>query len=220
MGKIHILSTDNPNSKLIKYKLVNELKISSIKNLEFWSNVNIYITSDEEIKDKCHVLSSTSIGALYLDGVINTASMLAEGEWKKIILTTDPILIKYGVQAIYDEFLQWFVNNSSREEIEITKEMYMPQSNGKISDGKISHEISLNPLDNTFPFYKIIIPKEEPKQERMYSEEEMIATFHYGHQVGMNTILAIQSQHSSQPIPKPDLDVLKKEWFEQFKKKA
>jgi hypothetical protein len=41
--------------------------------------------------------------------------------------------------------------------------MYMPQSNGKISDGKITHELSLNPSDNTLPFYKIIIPQEEPK---------------------------------------------------------
>jgi hypothetical protein len=55
--------------------------------------------------------------------------------------------------------------------------------------------------------------------ERVYSLEDMIATFHYGHQIGMNNVLAIQSQHSPQPIPKPDLDSLKKEWFEQFKKK-
>ena len=55
--------------------------------------------------------------------------------------------------------------------------------------------------------------------ERMYSEEDMIATFHYGHQIGMNSILAIQSQHSPQPMPKPDLEVLKKEWFERFIKK-
>ena len=57
------------------------------------------------------------------------------------------------------------------------------------------------------------------QQERSYSEEDVISTFHYGHQVGMNSILAIQSQHSPQPIPKPDLEILKKEWFEQFKKK-
>jgi len=47
--------------------------------------------------------------------------------------------------------------------VEVVKEMYMPQSNGKISDGKITHELSLNPSDNTLPFYKIIIPQEEPK---------------------------------------------------------
>jgi hypothetical protein len=52
-----------------------------------------------------------------------------------------------------------------------------------------------------------------------YSEEDMVSIFHYGHQIGMNTVLAIQSQHSPQPIPKPNLEFLKKEWFEQFKKK-
>lgn len=57
------------------------------------------------------------------------------------------------------------------------------------------------------------------QQERSYSEEYMIATFHYGHQIGMNSVLAIQSKYSPQPINKPNLEVLKKEWFEQFKKK-
>jgi hypothetical protein len=37
----------------------------------------------------------------------------------KIILTTDQDLIKDGVQAIDDEFLEWFVNNTSCEEVEI-----------------------------------------------------------------------------------------------------
>ena len=53
---------------------------------------------------------------------------------------------------------------------------------------------------------------------KMYSKEDMIATFHYGHQIGMNNVLAIQSQHSPQPMPKPDVEVLKKEWFEIIKK--
>ena len=57
------------------------------------------------------------------------------------------------------------------------------------------------------------------QDKNKYSEEDMIATFHYGHQIGMNSVLAIQSQHSPQSIPKPDLESLKKEWFEQFKNK-
>jgi hypothetical protein len=52
--------------------------------------------------------------------------------------------------------------------------------------------------------------------ERSYSEEDMIKFFHYGHQIGMNTVLQIHSPHL---MEKPDLDKLKKEWFEQFKKK-
>jgi hypothetical protein len=40
----------------------------------------------------------------------------------------------------------------------------MSQSNGKISDGKITHEISLDPSQNTLPYYKIIIPKESKQK--------------------------------------------------------
>jgi hypothetical protein len=67
--------------------------------------------------------------------------------------------------------------------------------------------------------YQDFIKGAKWQQERMYSEEDMIATFHYGHQIGMNNVLAIQSQHSPQPMPKSDVEALKKEWFEQFKKK-
>ena len=35
--------------------------------------------------------------------------------------------------------------------------------------------------------------------------------FAYGHQIGMNNVLAIQSQHSPQPMPKPDSDKLRDE---------
>ena len=77
----------------------------------------------------------------------------------------------------------------------------------------------LDIVDSSIMFVYFEQAKEMEKQQQSYSEEEMIATFHYGHQVGMNSILAIQSQYSPQPMPKPDLDVLKKEFFEQFKKK-
>jgi hypothetical protein len=44
-----------------------------------------------------------------------------KSNYKKIILTTDQDLIKDGVQAIDDEFLEWFVKNPSCEEVEIKK---------------------------------------------------------------------------------------------------
>lgn len=82
-------------------------------------------------------------------------------------------LLNQGFKKQDIEFLEWFVDNSSCEEIEIVKKMYIPQSNGKISDGKIAHELSLNSSDNTLPFYKIIIPQEKPEQEVKYSKEDM-----------------------------------------------
>jgi hypothetical protein len=68
---------------------------------------------------------------------------------EKIILSTDPTLIADGVQAIDDEFLEWFVKNPSCEEVEVEKDQYIDKT---ISDTEV------------FTDYKIIIPQEEPKQ--------------------------------------------------------
>ena len=106
---------------------------------------NIYITSDEEIKE----------GDWYLD-TFNTQRIKADqfsdhkhygSACKKIILTTDTQLIKDDVQSIPDEFLEWFVKNTSCEEVELKK---------GFEDGS---SYGYNFLD-----YKIIIPKEELKK--------------------------------------------------------
>jgi hypothetical protein len=63
----------------------------------------------------------------------------------KIIPTTDQNLIKERVQAINDEFLEWFVKNPSCEEVEVLhQDVY--------SMGKWDRRSN------------IIIPKETPKQ--------------------------------------------------------
>ena len=49
----------------------------------------------------------------------------------------------------------------------------------------------------------------ELNKDKLFTLEDMKAIFVFGHQVGMNTILAIQSQHSPQPSPKPDSDKLR-----------
>ena len=99
-------------------------------------NQNIYITSDEEIKE----------GDWYIYGErILQANFTHKPLYKvKIILTTDTKLIADGIQAIEDEFLEWFVNNPNCEDIEIKK--------------CINTTKGLYRLE-----YKIIIPKEEPK---------------------------------------------------------
>jgi hypothetical protein len=173
MKNIHILPTEKPSR--LWYNDLNDTSelLLSITEVESVNNQHIYITSDEEIKigdwflafiERKWVLRQ----CLRLSGryIITTEhSQINSLDCKKIILTTDQDLIKDGVQAIDDEFLEWFVKNSSCEEVGVIKEMYVPQSNGKISDGRISHEISLDPSENTLPFYKIIIPQEEPKQD-------------------------------------------------------
>ena len=158
MKNIHILPTDKPTGIFksgdnLLFSIMNKVRTTH-------EGFHIYITSDEEIKfDEYYLGDDDNIYCL-------VSSVNRNG--KKIILTTDQDLIKDGVQTIDDEFLEWFVKNPSCEEVEIRKKMYMPQSNGKISDGKITHEISLDPSQNTLPYYKIIIPKEEPKKIKCY----------------------------------------------------
>lgn len=120
---------------------------------------HIYITSDEKPKK-----GEWSV-YLGLQKKYKCIEDVVGDEFPKIILTTDPDLIADGVQSIDNEFFDWFVENTTCEFVDVIKEMYVPQSNGKISDGRISHEISLDPSENTLPFYKIIIPKEELEEE-------------------------------------------------------
>jgi hypothetical protein len=159
MKNVHLIPTDKP-SRL--YTNHGQLHLDSIvqKSNGHTIDQHIYITSSEEIKDRnCWVTNGKDVFKPLDDYSLEYANSY----WQKIILTTDQDLI--NVEAIQDEFLEWFVKNPSCEQVEVVKEMYMPQSNGKISDGKITHELSLNESLNTLPFYRIIIPKEEPKQE-------------------------------------------------------
>ena len=140
MKNIHILPTDKP-SRLVIDTIENKLYLQSILH-EKTVNVltqNIYITSDEEIKegDWCYDLDTK-----YVKIKQSWENSHLDFNCKKIILTTDQDLIKDGVQAIDDEFLEWFVKNPSCEWVEI--ELFPKFSNN---------------------LYGIIIPKEEPKQE-------------------------------------------------------
>ena len=163
MKNLHILPTDKPSRLHLKS---DGFYLTKEENsfIPYSYPKNIYITSDEEIKE-----GDCSLGfALGIKGVgrgfyvfkqdgTNIGKLNAIcNESKKIILTTDQDLIKDGVQAIDDEFLEWFVNNPSCEEVGV--EVDLSKHNGKFQ---------------TKYGWKIIIPKEEPKQtavEWLYSE--------------------------------------------------
>jgi hypothetical protein len=113
---------------------------------------NIYITNDEEIKDGDWYANLQSKNRNYINRSGNAKFDGLYDDCKKIILTTDQDLIKNGVQTIDDDFLEWFVNNPSCEEVEVVKTRY---------DGTKS-------LDKYWSGeYKIIIPKEEAKQDEI-----------------------------------------------------
>ena len=157
MKNIHVLPTDKP-SRLYSYK--NKLFLTTESHLHSTSMKyqNIYITSDEEIKEgdwfirdgsihKCFRVHKTDIEFLTsIDSVYCGSNTFWSKEFcKKIILTDNKDLIKDGIQPIDDEFLEWFVAHPSCEEVEIEK----------IINPSIS-------VKESYYSYKIIIPKEEP----------------------------------------------------------
>ena len=115
---------------------------------------NIYITSDKQIKEGDWILELNDNSVWTIQIQPNTDL----SKYKKIILTTDPDLIKDGVQAIDDELLEWFVKNPScifipqeEPEQELEKELF-----------ELEQELDI-PLSMRWHNSK-------PKQERMYSE--------------------------------------------------
>ena len=115
MKNIHLIPTDKPTGI---FELNNGLHFSITNKVRYgvYKGYHIYITDDEKIKVGDWTIA-TDGG--WKDTITKITGTPITDVWKKIILTTDPDLIKDGVQAIDDEFLEWFVKNPSCEEVEI-----------------------------------------------------------------------------------------------------
>jgi len=151
MKNIHLLPTEKPSrlhySKVqseegISYKLILNQEESKCNNGLLSGQRHIYITDDSEIKEGDWICD------IELNRVEKSQYSGTFKNWKKIILTTDQDLIADGVQAIEDEFLEWFVKNPSCEEVEVN---YI----------KTPSQIFIA-NDVPYGYYKIIIPQEEP----------------------------------------------------------
>lgn len=157
MKNIHVLPTDEPSRLFNCFgKLGIGDYVATRENIQV-TNQHIYITNSEEIKegDWCFYLNRFGGGniicqaykhfdderMLYDDGTYNRK--LGEGitplneDCKKIILTTDQDLIKDGVQAIDDDFLEWFIKNTSCEEVEVETFFVPRKTIGNDSNYKI-----------------------------------------------------------------------------------
>ena len=142
MKNLYLLPTDKP-SRLVKNNLglIRVADNFTKSDLDFIlaEFVNIYITSDEEIKD---VRPHKGKWQLETGQILNKfPNYLTDlSECKLVIMTTDEDLIKDGVQAIDDEFLEWLVENPSCKVVEVVKTA---------------------PIRPFGSLYKIIIPNEE-----------------------------------------------------------
>ena len=168
MKNIFLLPTEYI-SRLVKNnegKLKLTIQTLSFDNIIGCYPQNLYITSDEEIKE----------GDYRYSGVQNNIELVTEFSlkvnkeywkinphlYKKIILTTDGDLIKDGVQAIDDKFLEWFVNNPNCEEVEIKTRYLHSYKTGEnfISFSKTPEFSSRNmQCIKIEPRYEIIIPQ-------------------------------------------------------------
>jgi hypothetical protein len=185
MKNLYVLSTDKI-SRLFLNEINNKLLIdddNSLKKvLQSGSYQHIYITNDEKVKegDWCIDLDSyfvTKFATCWKHKIV-----------KKIILTINQELIYDGVQAIDNEFLEWFVKNPSCEEVMLWRfhgiNTSIAEVNAISGDGSLNWQGRSDLRD-----YKIIIPrtnqqiidedyagglemgqileKEEPKQETL-----------------------------------------------------
>jgi hypothetical protein len=226
MKNIFLLPTEE-SSRIGRFVDTQKLILRSKKDIPRGENVNIYITSDEELPYDNSIFAT---GAFYHRDAAKDIHIITKDTFhpnpnfcSRIILTTDDSLFKYGVQAIDDEFLERFVKNPTCEFVEVNK---------KLVEFPLTFKM----------MYKIIIPQKESKQEtleeaaenysvtfieddgtaevdfiagakwqaeRMYSEEEVIE------------LLTARCKHFGTTMT-PFRELLLKqdlEWFEQFKKK-
>jgi len=173
-------------------------------------NGNIYITNDEEIKE----------GDYCINLAHNIIVKPTDAEWansnqknlKKVILTDQYI---DGIQTVDNDTLEFLIKNQSCEWVEVVK---------GFADG--------TGYGYNFVDYKIIIPKQEPKQETL---EQFMATLpYYGHcnheylegveegakwqaerMYSEEEVKLIISEALQSALVTVDLE----QWFEQFKKK-
>lgn len=161
---IWLLPTDKPSRLHITGGLGLYPNGLCPKSQGLCKNQHIYITDNSEIKS----------GDWFFNPDLNEifkAEYTPHKNCKKIILTTDQDLIKYGVQAIDDTFLEWFVKNPSCDVVEINKKENLWFCCGFFEEGEENYCINSMPRcpkcntalggNPDWTNYEIIIPKEE-----------------------------------------------------------
>jgi hypothetical protein len=229
MKNIHLIPTDKL-SRLGRFIDTNNLFLRTTNDIPRGEDINIYITSDEEIKEGDWVYSETKNKVCKVTGVSkwshkddysidldNENYYIHNSYGKKIILTTDQDLINDGVQAIDDEFLELFVKNSSCEEPKPRHQQIIDAVGGEDRFRKIA---GIKPKQEKLEqaaekwcekhgcgYGGIISTAFEDgakwQQERMYSEEEVIDL--------------LQEMNDWPTIFDGRIDII--EWFNKFRKK-
>lgn len=157
MKNIHVIPTEKPSR--LCYVICTEKSTLTLfedemeKGKRFFPQ-NIYITSDEEIKEGDWFYEPINNCILKYDSKSNKLiKAIFSGLCKKIILTTDQDLIADNVQAIDDAFLEYFVKNPSCEFVKVEKNEFYSKKAFIEGKNAMTYE------------YKTIIQKQKSKQE-------------------------------------------------------
>ena len=170
MKNLHLIPTEKPSRLYLDSQ--NNICFTDTE-MKSGNKQNIYITSDEEVKKGDWIFANQGVHKVtdIKDDKYPYETFNYKGDkiyhhksWKKIILTTDPDLIKDGIQSIDDEFLEWFVKNPSCESVETVIEKMFPMYES------FPESINKPPFYGNLK-YKIIIPQEEPKQETLETDK-------------------------------------------------
>jgi hypothetical protein len=169
MKNIHVLPTDKPSRLHFDDKLFLSTNPQISKDINsIVEGRNIYITSDEEIKEGDWVITPTN-------DILEWAKVF-QPIGKKIILTTNQDLIADGVKPIDDEFLEWFVKNPSCTFVdvkEVRQRCHLSLRDWVDEDENGEFPMSIAGAFAYRRIYKIIIPQEEPTLEEEPKEEEI-----------------------------------------------
>lgn len=163
MKNIYLLSTEK-RSRLQLNKYDKLFLSEEVKSYLDCINQEVYITSDETIGENelCLQIHKTNNKV-----PVNIVEYKNYGEgsfyFKKIILTTDPLLIEHGVQKIDDEFLEWFVKNSGCEFVEVNDITTIPALQLGSPNGHL--------------MYKIVIPEWISPMQKFTKKKNIIDTW-------------------------------------------
>ena len=181
-----------------------------MKNLYKIEDELYIISNTENISENCWIIT---------EGRLVQVSYLLSNEvakGNKVILTTNKLLIKDGVQAIDDDFLEWFVKNPSCERVEVYEvggklfaEPIIPKEESRQETLEEAAKIIIPELkhiiNDVSTARELWIKGAKWQAERMYSEEEVV-----------NILIKAYEDIGKRKIPN---QVVLASWFKQFKKK-
>jgi hypothetical protein len=178
MKNLHLISTDK-GQRITKtnkgtFLFCSVVAKDFIETRKDYLGFHLYITNDEQIKvgDWFYVKTTNIYGGNIVAKCLDFGSycwsehILTDttdekgyhpSHCVKIILTTDQDLIKDGVQAIDEEFLEWFVKNPSCKSVETMIEYKDGYGNWYKYDKEFWDKHSNKPKFGTR--YKIIMPQ-------------------------------------------------------------